>query len=91
MFHGSEKISSIDDTSGPRITIRPVYDNPEMASAGASFTDKIVSLLPLKCEIDFFDESGIDASGTGPDEGLTMEIKGTLSRRNINHRFQFRR
>jgi hypothetical protein len=90
VFHGSEKISSIDDTSGPRITIRPVYDNPEMASAGASFTDKIVSLLPLKCEIDFFDESGIDASGTGPDEGLTMEIKGTLSRRNINHRFQFR-
>lgn len=50
----------------------------------------MISLLPLKCEIELYDENGIDVTGTGPDEGLTMEIKGTLSRRNINHKFQFR-
>jgi hypothetical protein len=50
----------------------------------------VISLLPLKCEIELYDENGIDVTGTGPDEGLTMEIKGTLSRRNINHKFQFR-
>lgn len=90
VFHGTEKSSASKDSSGPLITIRPVYDTPEMSAVGASFTKAIVSLLPLKCEIDFFDESGIDASGTGPDEGLTMEVAGTLSKRNINHKFQFR-
>jgi hypothetical protein len=77
------------DTCGPQITIRPLYDIDIMRSTEASFTDRIVSSLPLKCEIVLNDESGIDVSGSGPDEGLTMEITGFLSRRNINQKFKF--
>ena len=87
IFHGTDEFN-IKDTAGPRITIRPVYDNGQSIS-NASFTDNITSLLPLKCEIVFYDESGIDVSSIGPDEGISMEIPGYLSKRNINNKFQF--
>ncbi|MGA2506603.1 MAG: C25 family cysteine peptidase [Chitinispirillaceae bacterium] len=89
-FHGTcTKCTSSNDTVGPRITLRPVYDIASMRSGSVSFTDHIVSSLPLKCEIDLFDQSGINVIDNGPDQGLTMEIPGIISRRNINYKFQF--
>jgi hypothetical protein len=60
-----------------------------MRSTQASFTDHIASSLPLNCELSLNDPSGIDISSSGPDEGLTMEIPGVMSRRNINEKFKF--
>ena len=89
-FHGTcTKCKSSNDTVGPRITLRPVYDIASMLTGSVSFTDHIVSSLPLKCEIDLFDQSGINVIDNGPDQGLTMEIPGIISRRNINYKFQF--
>ena len=67
-----------------------MYDNEQLSGSNASFTDRIISLLPMKFELDFYDESGIDAGSTGPDEGLTIEMPGNLSKRNINNKFQFK-
>jgi hypothetical protein len=89
VFHGTKPPDQTTDTVGPRITIRPVYEVSNMLSTAASFSDRITSSLPLKCEIVLDDPSGINVMGSGPDEGLTMEIPGVLSRRNINHKFQF--
>ncbi|MBN2038317.1 MAG: hypothetical protein JW768_16370 [Chitinispirillaceae bacterium] len=89
VFSGSLLPDEKSDSTGPRITIRPVYEVDNMLSASASFTDRVVSSLPLKCEIALHDASGINVMGTGPDEGLTVEIPGIMSRRNINHKFQF--
>jgi hypothetical protein len=89
-FHGTcATCTSGSDSAGPRITIRPVYDLASMRSSSASFSDRIVSSLPLKCEIELFDESGINVIDNGPDQGLNIEIPGIISRRNINYRFQF--
>ena len=87
-FHGS-KPRSHDDTTGPRITIRPVYDAKAMSTGAVSFTDRITSSLPFSCEFDLYDPSGVNVTNSGPDEGLTMEVPGVISRRNINHLFQF--
>jgi hypothetical protein len=91
MFHGTAPVSSAmkKDSVGPQITIKPLYDINAMNATQASFTDHIVSSLPLNCELDINDPSGIDVTGAGPDEGLTMEIPGVLSRRNINEKFKF--
>jgi hypothetical protein len=89
IFNGSDIITTNDNT-GPSITICPVYDSENMNGFSVSFSDRITSILPLKCEIDLYDPSGIDVVGTGPDEGLTMELDGVLSKRNINHKFQFK-
>lgn len=89
-FHGTDTSASrIKDTVGPGITMRPVYDIESMRTSAVSFTDHIVSSLPLKCETDLFDQSGINVIDNGPDQGLTMEIPGIISRRNINYKFQF--
>ena len=89
IFHGSELTTGAKDSAGPRITIRPVYDAANMQASTASFSDRIIAALPLKCEIVLSDPSGINVMGSGPDEGLTMEVPGILSRRNINQKFQF--
>jgi hypothetical protein len=89
IFHGTDTVNRMDDTTGPRITVRPVYEVSNMLSTSAAFSDRITSSLPLNCEIVLDDPSGINVMGSGPDEGLTMEIPGVLSRRNINHKFQF--
>jgi hypothetical protein len=89
-FHGTcITCSQNNDSTGPRITIRPVYDMESMRSNSVSFSDRIVSSLPLKCEIAIDDQSGINVVDNGPDQGLTMEIPGVVSRRNINYKFQF--
>jgi len=89
-FHGTcASCSPTNDTVGPRITIRPIYDLESMRSSSVSFSDRVVSSLPLKCEIELYDESGINVIDNGPDQGLNMEIPGIFNRRNINYKFQF--
>ncbi|MFC1476768.1 hypothetical protein ACFL5S_02270 [Fibrobacterota bacterium] len=84
IFIGSSTDFSTDDKEGPRITVRPVYENDQMWNTPVGFTDMISSFLPLECEIRVRDESGIDATSTGPDEGLSIK-----QRENINHKFIF--
>ena len=88
-FHGSATDFSTDDKEGPRIIIRPIYDNDAQWNTSVGFTDKISGFLPLECEISVWDESGIDLTGIGPDEGLSMEIERVKERENINHKFFF--
>jgi len=88
VFHGSVPLDGVADTLGPVIALRPVGPAAEGAPA-ASFTDVVRSALPVSCEIVVMDENGIDVVGTGPDEGLTLEIPGVLSKRSISHTFQF--
>jgi hypothetical protein len=92
VFNGSETGSS--DTVGPTIAIRQLFDQTgsadvNKASVNALSTGTIQATLPFSCEIDVFDPSGIDVVGTGPDEGLTVEIPGVLSKQNINQKFRF--
>ncbi|MBN1131024.1 MAG: hypothetical protein JXA71_18695, partial [Chitinispirillaceae bacterium] len=89
VFNGTKLQEQTNDSLGPRITIRPVYEVSNMLSTSASFSDRITSSLPLNCEIELYDTSGINVMGSGPDEGLTMEIPTVMARRNINHKFQF--
>jgi len=88
IFHGSDR-SSIEDTIPPSISIRPVYNTGLMDSAGMFVKNRVTARLPLTLEVSVRDSSGINVVGTGPDEGLTMEVKGALSKRGINHLFKF--
>ncbi len=88
IFYGSLQISD-PDTEGPFITVRPVYTNDSMWNTKVGFTDKISSTLPLECEIIISDDHGIDVTGIGPDEGLSLEIDNAIPRQNINHKFIF--
>jgi Peptidase family C25 len=96
VFHGYTQ-ASVSDTSGPVISVRPVYTTTITTSSdassakGASSTDKISASCPFTMEIDVFDSSGVDAVSTGPDEGLTYQITGPKNqdRKNINQQFQF--
>jgi len=88
VFHGTDTSGAArGDTTGPVIAVRPYA-----ASGGnmASFTDIVRSPLPLRCEIVVIDESGVDVVGAGPDEGLTIEVPGVLSKRSANQSFQFK-
>ena len=95
LFNGSEpQDSGSSDTAGPTIAIRQLFDQTGSASVNKSTvnaltTGRIQAVLPFSCEIDVFDPSGIDIVGTGPDEGLTIEIPGVLSKQNINQKFRF--
>ena len=82
------------DSVGPTITIRQLFDQTgsvdvNKSTVNALSTSRIQAALPFSCEIDVFDPSGIDNAGTGPDEGLTVEIAGVLSKQNINQKFRF--
>jgi hypothetical protein len=93
LFHGFST-SSVVDTTGPTISVRPVYKSASAGAdastgMGASFTDRITAPLPLTIEIALFDSNGIDIVSTGPDEGLTFEVPGVVARKNINYKFQF--
>jgi len=93
LFHGFVPMS-ITDTTGPTISVRPVYSGASAgvdasASKGASSTDRITAPLPFTIEIMLFDSNGIDIVSTGPDEGLTFEVQGVVARKNINYKFQF--
>ena len=88
-FHGTDTSQIVeDDTIGPRITIRPDYDT--LMKSSATFSDRIVSSLPLNFEIDVFDQNGIDVSSTGPDDGLLIEVEGVFAKQNINQKLQFK-
>jgi hypothetical protein len=85
----STAAGKITDTEGPRIMVRPVAADGGGAEPAVGYTDKLVGPLPLGMEIGLYDESGIDVVGTGPDEGLTVEVPTVMSRWNINHKFRF--
>ena len=88
VFEGTD-VSAIKDTTPPTISIRPVYNAGSMDSAGMFVKNRVTARLPLTLEVSVKDSSGINVVGSGPDEGLTMEVKGALSKRSINHLFQF--
>jgi hypothetical protein len=88
VFEGSGS-GSLSDTAGPKISIRPVYGTNVMDQAGLFVRNRVTAQLPLTLEVSIEDESGINVIGSGPDEGLSMEVKGALSKRGINHLFQF--
>jgi hypothetical protein len=88
VFEGSES-GNVGDTLGPKISIRPIYNVEAIDRAGLFVKNRITAELPLTLEVSIEDESGINVMGLGPDEGLTMEIKGALSKRSVNHLFQF--
>lgn len=77
------------ESNGPQITIRPLYDIQEVGAKAPLVKDQIIAALPLEFEINISDPNGIDVVGVGPDEGLSFEIPGVQSRKNINHKFQF--
>jgi hypothetical protein len=83
IFEGSAS-GGISDTAGPRISVRPIYNNISMDSEGLFVRNRITAQLPLTLEVSVEDENGINLIGNGPDEGLTMEVKGALSKRPIN-------
>jgi hypothetical protein len=92
IFSGSDTGSS--DTIGPTIAIRQLFDQTgsvdvNKSTVNALSTGRIQAVLPFSCEIDVFDPSGVDVVGTGPDEGLTIEVPGVLSKQNINQKFRF--
>jgi hypothetical protein len=94
LFDGTDSIGSYD-TIGPTIALRPLYDDQDASAATTAkstvplISGKIQATLPFKCEVNVFDSSGIDVVGTGPDEGLSIEIEGVLSKQNINNKFRF--
>ena len=94
-FNGSiPPDSGSADTMGPVIAIRQLFNQTGLidvnkAAVNALSTGRIQAALPFSCEIDVFDPSGIDNVGTGPDEGLTIEMPGVLSKQNINQKFRF--
>ncbi len=90
VFGGSVASSKSKDTEGPRISIRPVYEDSYLSGREASFTDRITTQPPVKCEIELHDPSGIDVAGNGPDEGVTVAIEGVVARQNVNNKFRFR-
>jgi len=89
-FHGSLASGNISDRTGPLISVRPSYDDDRLSGGNASFSDHITVQVPFTAEIEIFDSSGIDAAGIGPDEGITVEIEGTMPRQNFNSKFQFK-
>ena len=86
-FSGSE-VRSTTDAVGPTLSIRPVYHD-EVRNSKATFADRVTLSLPAEIEIEAYDTNGIDVSGVAPDEGLTVEIPGVLSKRNMNTKFRF--
>ncbi len=88
VFHGSEN-ADLSDTEGPKISVRPIYGSEVMDRAGLFVKNRITAQLPVTLEVKIEDESGINKIGGGPDEGITMEVRGALSKRDINHLFDF--
>jgi hypothetical protein len=93
VFSGSMPLdSTASDTGGPVIAIRPLPDQTSSSSTQAVqalTSGAIQAILPFSCEIDVSDPSGLDVVGTGPDEGLTMEIPGVVAKQSINSKFSF--
>lgn len=81
VFNGSTDAST-NDTTGPAVSIQ----NYEMKSDQVSNKSSMV----LSLQLALYDPSGIDIIGTGPDEGLALEIPGLISKRSISNNFQFK-
>lgn len=89
VFHGTDTSAAArTDTRGPVIAVRPVSAS---SSAGrASYEESVRTMLPCKLEVVVCDENGVDVVGTGPDEGMTVEIPGVMAKRTVNQLFRFR-
>jgi hypothetical protein len=93
VFDGDRSLSAdLSDTAGPKISVRPVYykdgmtePDEAMNGSGLFVKNRITAQLRLILEVIIEDESGINKEGAGPDEGLTMEVKGALSKRSIEN------
>jgi len=89
IFDGTDESVNTSDTAGPKISVRPVYNSEAMDRAGLFVKNRITTQLPVTLEIKIEDESGINKVSGGPDEGISIEVKGALSKRGINHLFDF--
>jgi len=91
IFHGtanSDSVALTEDTEGPEIMVRPIYEDPEQ-NQQSYFAQDIQGMLPLELEISAYDQNGIDIAGYGPDEGVNFEIIGAVQRMSLNERFKF--
>jgi hypothetical protein len=71
-----------NDTTGPAVSIQ----HYEMKNDQTAYSScKILSL-----QLTLYDPNGVDLIGTGPDEGLALEIPGLLAKRSISNNFQFK-
>jgi hypothetical protein len=87
IFSGTDT-TTVGDTIGPRIGVRAIYDKADFNN-GSDYATGISGRLPFEFEVRTYDESGIDVTGVGPDEGLTIEIPNGFGKRNINNQFLF--
>jgi hypothetical protein len=93
VFDGDRSLNAdLSDTAGPKISVRPVYykdgtteTDDAMNGSGLFVKNRITAQLRLILEVIIEDESGVNKEGAGPDEGLTVEVKGALSKRNIEN------
>lgn len=91
IFFGSNSNSEINtDSTGPEISIKPVYDKVNMNDEYMVFNDHITASLPLNIQIHLYDKNGLDISGVGPDDGLSIEIPGMLERKSLNSYFHYK-
>jgi hypothetical protein len=81
VFNGSAD-GNTKDSTGPAISIQNFETKHEQASTSSG--------VVLSLQLALYDPSGIDIIGTGPDEGLTLEISGLVAKRNISNNFQFK-
>jgi hypothetical protein len=81
LFNGSAD-GNTNDTTGPAISIQNFETKKDQIS---NSSEVVVSL-----QLALYDTSGIDIIGTGPDEGLTLEIPGLVAKRSISNNFQFK-
>jgi hypothetical protein len=71
-----------NDTTGPAISIQ----NFEIKNDQFSTSSNII----LSLQLALYDPSGLDIIGTGPDEGLVLEIPGLVAKRSVSSNFQFK-
>jgi hypothetical protein len=81
IFQGSAD-ALVNDTTGPAVSI-------EMYSDSSSAVNNELEQT-MAFSLSLYDPSGVDIIGTDPDEGLSIEIPGVMSKRSINSNFQFR-
>jgi hypothetical protein len=85
------------DSTGPLISLR-AEQNSKLLNADVSYSGSFTLRRPklmgvmdaLTLEVRLFDENGIDAVSTGPNQGITAEIPGVMARRTLNHTYSFR-
>ena len=86
IYTGGTADTKINDNSGPSISFAL---GDSSLTGGTVFDDYANISLPADIVIILEDSMGIDVTGSGPDEGLCMEIPGVLTKTNINSRFLY--